>query len=344
MSSAVATAATLYPSLPSAVELDADTKKRVIGGVKTALGRLQERGWFAAAIEYSGVLSQPMQLRDFLVACSAHIEVLADLAVDAKGRPVTDPEQPLSCKVTLAQIRQLLIHTCAKRLFTEGEGERKLNDLRAYLAFDWQLPLLKYYYFSLDRLHISELGRDLLLLRQPEQLDAVSKVDVRSIRQIRKMLGTDFPVMLTANSLALSGLAIAQPEVLPLMREALGGRVWDFYARDQEYIERMEQLDPVYIRVIGSLLADLQPDAVRYLQRLSVERLRTTLSVFRQVLGNDAEALLIDPSFAQRVLSPITQTFATLDVDNDKLVELLTLKFKSVGLAVRQAQGRVGQA
>jgi hypothetical protein len=331
-----------YPVLPQAAEIDSDSKRRIIAAVKMALSRLQQRHLMPENVDYAAVLGHPVLLHEFLRECAGAMDVLAELAVDAKGKAVVADDTILVCGVSLAQVRQLLIYTCAKKLFIDGDGkgskdaERKLAELRPLLAFEWQLPLLKHYLFLLGVPHIAELGRDVLLLRSPEAMEWVGAFDVRAIRKVRKMLGVEFGVMLAANPQALRGLAVAQDSQLPALCAALGRRVWDFYARDILYIQRVEHLPHEQIAAIGPVLADAAPEVLSALIRLSAERLRHFMAAFHRVLGADADRLFANAGFGRQTLAPITQVFAELDVDSARFVEVLELKCEAMKPMLRQ--------
>jgi len=331
-----------YPVLPQPADIDAVSKRRIIAAVKTALARLQQCQRMPDNVDYAAVLGHPVLLFEFLRECAASLDVLAELAVDAKGQPVLADDKIMVCGVSLAQVRQLLIYTCAKKLFLDGDGkgskdaERKLAELRPLLAFDWQLPLLKPYLFLLGVQHITELGRDVLLLRSAEATEWVGAFDLRAIRKVRKMLGVEFGVMLAANPQALGGLAIAQDSQLPVLRATLGRRVWDFYARDAGYIERVEHLPPEQCAAIGPVLAVAAPEVLSALVRLPAERLRNFMAVFHHVLGDDADRLFAEAGFGRQTLAPITQVFAELDADSARFTEILELKCEAMKPMLRQ--------
>ena len=104
------------PQVPS-VELDKDTKKRVIAGLKLVLSRLQQQGVLESGLTYQNVLASPETLDSFFREFIAHRTECQDIVVDAAGAPVLADDQPLVCGVTLDQIAQLLVRTCARRVF-----------------------------------------------------------------------------------------------------------------------------------------------------------------------------------------------------------------------------------
>lgn len=351
----MAIAAPVHPEVPRLVELEAQDKKRVLAAIKTALGRLQAKGRLPAGLEYGAMLNKPAALKEFIDAYKADRAVAADLVVDKAGRPVASDDQPLVCGLSLAQICQMLVYTCAKRMFVEAEpetkptsfglggllrkapapqprsdGERKLAELKNYLAFDWQLPLLKYYYFFLDRHQLAEIGRDILLLRDPAQLEVASSFDVAKLRQARRIAGGEFAAALVARPACIGGLAQAQPQDYAFFRGFLEDRVWDFYARDQDFIDDVMEMDRGQIEAIGPVLADAAIEAVQALAKLPAERIVQLLQGFREVFGADVALLLADAGFARQTLAMFVERFLVVDGDADRFVELVVLKCQAL--------------
>ncbi|WP_142850754.1 hypothetical protein [Telmatospirillum sp. J64-1] len=349
-----------YPELPDSIELDAQQKRRLIAAVKTVLTRLHEAG-FVREADYTKVIGRPTLLHAFITAYRQNPELAEDLVVDAKGRPVRDADTPLVCGATLAQVMQMLIFTCAKRLFTEvdtkiaakqtqsaaksgggglfrrkaepapvksgvTDAERRLADLRPLLAFDWQLPLLRLYYVFFDRQQLAELGRDLLLLRTPESLEAVATCDVNQMRKVRQVLRQDFSAMLAAKPQAMRGIAYWDPQKYPLMVEALGAKVWDFYARDIDFLDFCADLEPERIQVLGPLMATIAAESIRAFDRVSPEKMKLLLSGLAVEIGPDFVLLMNEPGFGRHALPSIVQSFAGLDVEPEQFREVVRLK------------------
>lgn len=343
-----------YPDIPQSVELEPQAKKRLLAGIKTVLSRLAAKGALKAGIDYADMLGKPQQLQAFVEAYRANRAIAADVAVDASGQPVSRDDVPLDCGITLAQICQMLVYTCAKRIFVDSdadtkppqpakkltelfrrkipppmaksEGERKLAELKTYLAFDWQLPLLKYYYFFLDRHQIAELGRDLLLLRDPLQLEMVAAFDAPKLRAARRLAQSDFPEVLLNFPAAIEGLSRAPDMHFALFHDVCGARLWAFYARDLDYIDDAAEVDRTVLRAIGPLLADTSAEAVDALSRLPSERIEQMLAGFRSVFRGDLPEILGDPAFGRQTLLPFVQRFIGLDWDANQFIHVVELK------------------
>lgn len=352
------------PRLPASVELDPEVKKRVIGGVKTVLGRLQQAGLMRQA-EYGAVIGNHALLLEFVDAYKANRGQGAEIALDAHGAPVRDDWTPLSCGVNLAQIEQMLVFTCAKRMFAEAEGkpkpasapaadkgglfrkkpeapvqpqktdgDRKLDELKHWIAFAWQLPLIKYYYFLFERGQLAELGRDITLFRTQDQLQMMASFDVVKLRKARKVAGGQFTRALAANPGCVYGLNWWGERRHALFTEAMHDRVWHFYARDEDYFELVDEVDRERVMAYGPLLASLAPEALTALERLAIDRLPLFLSTFLTELGKGSERLLADSGFARQHLDPICRTFAGHELEKEKFIEVVALKCKALELTL----------
>jgi hypothetical protein len=100
--------------LPPPVDIDNDAKKAIIDGLKKVLARFQQGGLVDGAVTYQHLISHPDVLESFVGIFVAHRDACDDI-VKAKGskEPVRDDNQMLVCNVSLNQIQQLLVRTCA---------------------------------------------------------------------------------------------------------------------------------------------------------------------------------------------------------------------------------------
>ncbi len=349
----MARSASPHPKPPAPAEIDAAAKKRLLAAIKTVLARLQQRGAVPAGLDYAAILGKPAALKAFVDAFKADPTIAADIAVDAAGRPVRGEDELLVCGLSLAQVRQMLVYTCAKRVFTEAEpptppapagkpppkseGERKLAALEPLLAFEWQLPLLKFYYFFLDRHQLAELGPDLLLLRRPEQLEIVSSFDATRLRQARRNAAGGFVELLQARPEAIGGVARARPDDFAFFRRVLGPATWAFYARDEDFVDDVGELDRDRVEAMGPVLAGADAAAVQALAKLDPDRIAQLLAGFRQVFGDHAAGLFAEPAFARQVLAPLVERFKDIaDTTAERFTELVVLKSQALRPVVAQ--------
>ena len=351
--------------MPSPIELDDKARKGVVEGVKTALERLRGKGLLAADKDYGRIVADPWALHEFIQVFKANRPMFDDLITDARARPVADDHAPLVCGPSLAQICQMLVFTCAKRSFTAvatpkpptqpekpagrlaalfgrkpaqpvaTDADTKIAALKPLLAFDWQLPLLKSYYFFLDEQQIRLLGRDLLLLRKGEDIEAIGAFPAAKMAQARRLVGDEFAAMLVIRPAAMAGLANAVPELYALFRPLLGDRIWDFMMRDADYIDQLGELDRDLLATFGPLLADTCLEAVAAFRRMPLGRIKVFLAAMDTVLREDAVPLLGDPSFCRQTLKGMVDGFLRFDGSMDEFQDLATMKWKAIAPAAR---------
>jgi hypothetical protein len=199
------------------------------------------------------------------------------------------------------------------------------------------VPLLKLYYFYFDRGQLAELGRDILMIRDPEALSVAASFDLANLRKARKLAGDDFPVMLAANPKAIGGLAYwGDPSRHAAFKRIMGDRVWDFYARDYDFFEAMEEMERERMSIIGPLMADASIETIRALDRMQIDRLPLLISAFRSVFDKDMNELFADPGFGKQTLLPIVQSFQGADLEPAEFTEIMLLKCNAVKITVEQ--------
>ena len=213
--------------------------------------------------------------------------------------------------------------------------------MKALLAFDWQLPLLRFYAALLDHAHIVELGHDLLLFRTPEHLAAVAALDMGLLRKARRVVSGDLGTALYRNPAAIAGLAATDAAHFATLRQLIGERrIWDFYARDPDYLGLVAELERERLALFGPLLADMSAEAVNAFRRLRIDKATLFLARFQQAFGGDTGEILSDGTFARQMLSPILQSFAELDVEPDIFGETVDLKCAAMNPNLVQWLGR----
>ncbi len=317
--------------------------------------------------EYGAILGDPDSLFDFISAFKANRSQFDDIVVDMGLRPVRDESQLLECEISLAQVMQMLVFTCAKRLLTEGaeapaprrapppppektglfgkkkeappppprtkgENERKLDLLRNYLAFDWQLPLLDIYAHELSLMHINDLGRDLLLLKLPEKLRAVTSLTVPEIRESKRHLGPDlFTEALVDKPQALAWVAQRGASQISLWWDLLKSRTWDLYLREDSYFDYIYNLDRERFKAMATHIPVASLDGVLALERLELDRLPLFLQGLETGWGTETvERLLKDSEFCRTTLLPIVQAFQRVDATPERYLEVVILKCTAI--------------
>ncbi|HSV28418.1 MAG TPA: hypothetical protein VLL76_02635, partial [Candidatus Omnitrophota bacterium] len=239
------------PTLPPPVDIDGDTKKAIIDGLKKVLARFQEKGLVDSALTYQDLISNPEILEHFIGTFVANRDICDDIVKDSDGKPVRDDDARLACPVSLNQIQQLLVRTCAKKVMeqektvstvtetvtkksflglikrteevqretTDPVEERKIRELTRYMAFGWQLPLLDAYRRHLSYQQIMEIGDDLVALQSVANIEALSQFDPLMLRKVKQAAGEDFAGILADRPQAIAGVAVWNRDMYEFYRK-----------------------------------------------------------------------------------------------------------------------------
>lgn len=320
------------PKPPPAVDIPPDAKRAILAGFRKLVEVFQSKGLIDAEPSHADILHDPAALAEFIRVFRAHPKLCEDVVVGFDGRPVTDPDKPLVCEVSLAQIQQLMVKTCARHLFVQDQGEEKtvtrtvttkrflifkgktqvthrvankdpraLKAILAYIAFDWQLPLLAEY-AELSLQQMVELGENLLALRTPEAIREMAKFDYETIRKARTQLGAEFPVILEIRPAAIKGALYWPKDMYQFFRSFMGLKFFDFMARDEQIFMMVATMDKALIRVYGEVLAYIAKENLMEMQRLNIDRVDILMTTFKSVFGPRMAQLLVLPNFAKDLL------------------------------------------
>jgi len=103
------------------------------------------------------------------------------ILVDERKRPVADDTTPLSCGRSLADVIAMVVRTAAKRFFRRalpqtprpneplGRADELYEAIRAYLLYEWQVPLVPTY-AGLEPSLVRRIGAKLLRAREESSL------------------------------------------------------------------------------------------------------------------------------------------------------------------------------
>ena len=217
-------------TLPPPVDIDSDTKKAIIDGLKKVMAVLADAEALPQGMAYQHLIAHPEILTAFLAAFQIHRAKLDGIVIAREGKePVRDDDQLLVCNVSLNQIQQLLVRTCAKKVLetervmetvtetvtktsflffkrtenvevtrdsTDPLEERKVREISKYAAFGWQLPLLHAYRTHLNYAQIIEIGEHLVALQTEADIAAVGAFDAQVLKKAKASAGPDFPEIL----------------------------------------------------------------------------------------------------------------------------------------------------
>ncbi|MEW5729561.1 MAG: hypothetical protein AB1918_17155 [Pseudomonadota bacterium] len=349
------------PTLPPPVDIDNDTKKAVIDGLKKVLARLQEQGLVDAGATYQNLISQPELLESFIKTFTAHRDSCDDIVKDAKGGPIRDNDTPTACGVSLDQIQQLLVRTCAKKVMesektistvtetvtkksflglikkteevsretTDPVEERKIREITRYVAFGWQLPLLNAYR-QLTYQQLMEIGEDLVALPTAAHVEALSQFDPGMLRKVKQAAGEDFAEILADRPQAIAGVAVWNRDMYEFYRKALGDKAWAFFARDSAFFNVVASLDKPTARILGDVLCYVAAENLAEIQRLNIDKIEVLVTSLRAAFGDRLGQILAIPNFSKDILRKVVDNLIHMSQEKDKLMTSFALTCKAM--------------
>jgi hypothetical protein len=108
-------------------------------------------------------------------------ERFRSILIDDRKRPVTDDSTPLSCGRSLSEVIAMVVRTAAKRFFrrtlpatprpteTRSPADELYEAIRAYLLYEWQVPLVPTY-AGMEPSLVRRIGARLLEAREAASL------------------------------------------------------------------------------------------------------------------------------------------------------------------------------
>ncbi len=364
------------PTLPPPVDIDNDTKKAVIDGLKTVLARLQEQGLVDPDASYQNLISQPDLLESFIATFVSHRDSFDDIVKDATGAPIRDNHTATACGVSLDQIQQLLVRTCAKKVMesektvatvtetvtkksflglikrteevsretTDPVEERKIREITRYVAFGWQLPLLDSYRRFLTYQQLMEIGEDLVALPTAAHVEALSHFDPAMLRKVKQAAGEDFAEILADRPQAIAGVAVWNRDMYDFYRKMLGDRAWAFFARDSSFFNVVASLDKSTARILGDVLCYVAAENLAEIQRLNIDKIEVLVTSLKAAFGERLGQVLSVPSFSKDILRKVIDNLLHMSQEKDKLMTSFALTCKAMVPTVMEwlSKQRVG--
>ncbi|HVI53297.1 MAG TPA: hypothetical protein VM661_18965 [Candidatus Sulfotelmatobacter sp.] len=328
---------------------------------------LQGAGFLPESVTYQDLIHDPDTLYGFIQSFKAHPEILETIAVDDEGRGVSQPEDVLSCGITLAQVQQLLIKTCARYFLEQatkdveestvtetrtttrfiffkkteqferkvggGFDERKVRELCKYMAFDWQLPLLQHY-AAMSTVQVLELEDAILALHTPEAIHTVCQFDQGTFKKAKQLAGDEFKDAVTAYPGSVGGIAQWSPDMYNFYRKTLGDKAWRFFSRDKAFFMSCAALDKPLASVYGDVLCYISAESLEEMQRLNIDKADVLLEAMKKAFGNKAEAVLAHPNFAKDVLRKLVESMLHISQEKKQLAISAQLTCKSIAAQV----------
>jgi len=355
--------------LPPPVEIDTETKKGVIDGLKKVLATFQQAGLVEPAITYQQVISDPDVLQAFIKTFQAKRDMVDDI-VRAKdgGEPVRDESTPLACGISLGQIQQLLVRTCAKKIFEADKPmetitetvtkssmfglikktekverqavdpveERKIRELSRYIAFGWQLPLLEVYRSKLTYPQIIEIGEDIVALPTAAHIEAVAQFEPDKLKKVKAAVGADFGAILADRPQAIGGISVWNRDMYEFYHKMLGAKAWEFFARDSAFFNVCAALDKSVAKIFGDMLCYIAAENLQEIQRLNIDKVEVMVHSLNTGFGPRAREILSIPAFSKDILRKVVDNLLHMTQEKDKLMMAFGLSVKAMVPAVNE--------
>ncbi len=356
------------PKLPPAVDMTNDTKRSIIDALKQVIEIFKKAKKLPPEAAYASILHDPGQLYRFIQLYRAEPSLAAAIVKDPNGDPVTDPDDILVCGVSLMQIQQLLVKTCARHylekenkeapkvvtetvkkkvlgVFTKTEqvertvgggfDERKVRDISKNMAFDWQLPLLPAYN-KLNSAQLFEVGDDLACLQTGEAVLEFSKLDQPTLKKAKAAVGEDFPYFLAHRPAALAGVGTYTRDMYQFLRKALGDAAFDFFCRDQRFYNVCAALDRPMIEIYGDVLSYIDSANLEEMQRLNIDKTDVLLQGMRTAFGPHMRGALSNPNFAKDILRRVVESMQHVSQEKAQLVQSAMITCKALAPQVAE--------
>ncbi|ARJ64890.1 hypothetical protein WV31_03970 [Magnetospirillum sp. ME-1] len=353
--------------LPPPVEIDTETKKRIIEGLKKVLATFQQAGLVESSVTYQQVISDPDVLQAFIKTFQTSREMV-DGIVQAKDgdAPVRDEITTLVCGVSLDQIQQLLVRTCAKKIFEADKPmetvtetitktsmfglikkteqierqavdpveERKIRELSRYIAFGWQLPLLETYRTRLSYPQIIEIGEDIVALPTAAHIEAVARFEPEKLKKVKAAVGSEFGAILADRPQAIGGISVWNRDMYEFYHKMLGPKAWEFFARDSAFFNVCAALDKSVSKIFGDMLCYIAAENLQEIQRLNIDKVEVMVHSLKTGFGPRASEILAIPAFAKDILRKVVDNLLHMTQEKDKLMLAFELSVKAMVPAV----------
>ncbi|MBV8465661.1 MAG: hypothetical protein JO218_06920 [Burkholderiales bacterium] len=348
--------------------MTSETKRNIIDALKKIIEIFKTDGKLAPDASYKSITYDPRELYRFIKAYRANPELAAGLVKDADGNPVTDEEATLVCGVSLLQIQQLLVKTCARHyleqenkepprvvtetvkkkvfggLFTKTEqverkvaggfDERKVREISKCMAFDWQLPLLPAYNM-LNSAHLLELGETIHGLTTFEAIRDFIQLDHPTLRKAKQTVGDDFPNFL-ARPAALAGVGVWTKDMYQFYRKILGESAFDFFARDKQFFNVCAELDRPLAEIYGDVLSYIDGDNLQEMMRLNIDKADVLVQAMKASFGPAIKPALGNPNFAKDMLRKVVESLQHVSQEKAQLAQSAMITCKALAPQVAE--------
>jgi len=315
------------PVVPALITPDAETAKRIDDGLGLILKRLQGKSLIPGGLTGAALVANPAQMFGFMKIFKANRDIGSGILVDQAGNLVTDDRTSLVCGFTVPQLERYLVMACARKAYSDFGGETKgkiPDELKPYLAFGWQLPLLGIFVEKMNRYQFAELGDGILFLRSPARVRELAGAMGEDIRRVRKLVGDRYEEMMRANPVAIRGVAQCDEQSFKLFVKISGDRLWSFFGGDQQLVVELIGADKKRLLSLGPHFPDLCVETFRALEQIPTPMLAPFMRSFASVFGAPGRALLGDEQFAKEFLAGVVDDFRELKAEGSEQLEAVS--------------------
>lgn len=350
------------PQLPPPIDITNETKRGVIDGLKKVIEVFQGKGVLAKGVGYQNVIHDPEVLYNFIQTYKANAGLVGKIVLGKKGTPVEDPDEPLVCNISLAQVQQLLIKTCARYFLEQdtreeettvtetvtktrflffktteqverktggGFDERKVREVARYMAFDWQLPLLGAY-AELNSAQLMELGENIIALQSVEAIREFAKFDQQTIKKAKTTAAEDFISILSTRPGAIGGVATWSKDMYGFYRQALGDDAFEFFCRDKAFYMVCASLEKPMARIYGDVLCYIAAENLEEMQRLNIDKADVLIAAMKAAFGDNIRAVLSRPAFAKDILRKLVESLLHVNQEKNQLAVTAQITCKAI--------------
>jgi len=269
--------------IPDLITPDAEVLKRINTGLGQILRRMHERKLLSTSVTGATVVTNPPHLYTFINAFKANRDVGKDILVDQAGNPVSDDLALLACGFSIAQLERFLVIACARKAYAEFGGETKGKlpaELKPFLVFGWQLPMLSIYVEQMNRYQFGELGHGILYIKSPAQLKALAGASAKDIRKVRDLIGDRYDEMMQKNPVAIRGLANCDERSFEFFVKISGDRLWAFFGGNQQLVVELLAEEKKRLLSLGPHFPDLCVKTYRALEEIPTPMLAPFMRAF----------------------------------------------------------------
>lgn len=350
------------PQLPPPIDINNETKRGIIDGLKKVIEVFQAEGVLDKGLSYKDVIHKPDVLYAFIQTFKANAELAGRIVMDKEGVAVHDPDTQLVCGVNLAQVQQLLVKTCARyfleqdtreeeEIVTEtvtrkrflffktteqverrtggGFDERKVREISRHMAFDWQLPLLPAL-AELNSAQLMELEENVIFLNSAEGIREFAKFDQQTIKKAKATAGQDFPMAVATRPGSIGGIATWSKDMYSFYRQALGDSAFEFFSRDKAFYMVCASLEKPAARIYGDVLCYIAAENLEEMQRLNMDKADVLLAAMKFAFGDKIRPVLSRPAFAKDVLRKLVESLLHVEQEKSQLAVSAQITCKAI--------------